>query len=72
MPTTPDYREHVWDHAAGALAIEESGGQVTDLAGRPLDFGTGRRLEQNAGIVASNGRLHDAIISTLAAPRARG
>jgi 3'(2'), 5'-bisphosphate nucleotidase len=65
IPSTPGYREHVWDHAAGALAVEEAGGHVTDIAGRPLDFGAGRRLERNEGIVASNGLLHGAIISAL-------
>jgi 3'(2'), 5'-bisphosphate nucleotidase len=65
IPATRGYREHVWDHAAGALAIEEAGGQVTDLAGRPLDFGAGRRLEHNEGIVASNGLLHPSIVSVL-------
>jgi 3'(2'), 5'-bisphosphate nucleotidase len=71
IPTTPDYREHVWDHAAGALAIEEAGGRVTDLAGRPLDFGAGRRLERNEGIVASNGLLHPAILSARSTERTR-
>jgi 3'(2'), 5'-bisphosphate nucleotidase len=72
IPATPGYREHVWDHAAGALVVEEAGGHVTDLAGQPLDFGAGRRLERNAGVVASNGLLHPAISSLLAAQSARG
>ena len=72
IPASPSYRERVWDHAAGALAIEEAGGRVTDLAGRPLDFGAGRRLERNDGVVASNGLLHPAIIRGLAARSGRG
>ncbi|HON00440.1 MAG TPA: inositol monophosphatase family protein, partial [Acidobacteriota bacterium] len=63
----PDYREKIWDHAAGALVVEEAGGRVTDLAGRSLDFSTGRRLEHNRGLVASNGRLHQAILESLQA-----
>jgi HAL2 family 3'(2'),5'-bisphosphate nucleotidase len=67
IPATPTYRERVWDHAAGALAIEEAGGRVTDLAGRPPNFGTGRLLERNEGLVASNGLLHPSIIDALVA-----
>ena len=63
------YREAIWDQAAGALLIEEAGGRVTDLAGRPFDFSTGRRLERNEGVVASNGRLHEALLSVLALQR---
>lgn len=64
-PKTPDYRERIWDHAAGALIIEEAGGRVTDILGSDLDFGQGRRLEKNRGIVASNGYLHAAILEAL-------
>ena len=60
------YREAIWDQAAGALIIEEAGGRVTDLAGRPLDFSTGRRLTHNEGLVASNGRLDEAVGAALA------
>ncbi len=63
---TPDYRENIWDHAAGALVIEEAGGKVTDVYGRPLDWTRGRRLENNVGVVATNGHIHDAVIAALA------
>jgi 3'(2'), 5'-bisphosphate nucleotidase len=59
------YRERIWDHAAGTLAIEEAGGLVTDLDGRALDFRTGRRLEQNRGIVAGNRHLHPQLLKAL-------
>jgi 3'(2'), 5'-bisphosphate nucleotidase len=62
---SPHYREKIWDHAAGALIIEEAGGRVTDAQGVDLDFGQGRRLEENRGIVASNGRLHPAILRAI-------
>jgi 3'(2'), 5'-bisphosphate nucleotidase len=65
-PKTPDYRENIWDHAAGWIVVEEAGGRVTDVYGRPLDWTHGRRLEQNIGVVATNGRLHDAVISAIA------
>jgi 3'(2'), 5'-bisphosphate nucleotidase len=61
------YVERIWDHAAGALLLEEAGGTVTDTLGRPLDFGRGRGLEGNRGVVATNGRFHDAVLAALAA-----
>jgi 3'(2'), 5'-bisphosphate nucleotidase len=64
-PKTPDYREKVWDHAAGAILVEEAGGKVTDALGRPLDFGVEYRLMKNEGVIATNGALHDKVISAL-------
>ena len=66
-PSRPDYREKVWDQAAGAIVIEEAGGKVTDLDGRPLDFTQGRTLARNRGICASNGVLHEAALQALRA-----
>jgi len=62
----PDYREKVWDVAPGSIVVEEAGGRVTDLDGKSLDFSTGRRLERNRGILASNGALHDVALKALA------
>ena len=49
-----EYELNPWDVAAGRLLIEEAGGTVTDLDGRPwTDWTTmGRRT------LASNGRVH--------------
>lgn len=60
------YREAIWDQAAGTLLIQEAGGRVTDLAGRPFDFSTGRRMTANDGVLASNGRVHEAVLEALA------
>ena len=46
--------------------VEEAGGKVTDLAGRPLDFSAGSTLANNRGVMASNGPLHDAALNALA------
>jgi 3'(2'), 5'-bisphosphate nucleotidase len=62
----PDYREMIWDQAAGSLVVEEAGGRISDLAGRPLDFGRGRTLADNRGVLASNGRLHERALAALA------
>jgi len=68
-PTRPDYREKIWDQAAGSLVVEEAGGRVTDLTGRPLDFTTGRTLTGNVGVVATNGHLHEGVLAALAQVR---
>jgi HAL2 family 3'(2'),5'-bisphosphate nucleotidase len=62
-----DYRENVWDHAAGALIVSEAGGIVTDVEGRPLDFTTGRRLVANRGIVAAAAPIHGAVLEAVRA-----
>ena len=63
----PDYRERIWDQAAGALITEEAGGRITDLDGKPLDFSAGRTLANNRGVCASNGRVHEVVLETLRA-----
>lgn len=60
-----DYREKIWDHAAGYLICTEAGGRATDMEGKPLDFSVGRRLENNRGVVVSNGALHDRLIEAV-------
>lgn len=64
-PKQPEYKEKIWDHAAGSLVVEEAGGRVSDLRGKPLDFTTGRMLTNNQGLLASNGLLHDAALKAL-------
>jgi len=64
-PKSPDYREKIWDHAAGVLVVEEAGGRVTDMVGRPLDFTQGERLVNNQGVVVSNGTIHETALAAL-------
>ncbi len=63
LPRDPSYREKVWDHAAGALVVEEAGGRVSDLDGRPLDFSSGRWLGNGNGIVCTNGTIHEKVLA---------
>ena len=70
--SSPDYRERVWDHAAGALIVSEAGGMVTDLYGESLDFSLGNRLENNRGVLATNGHLHEAMLAALREVGAEG
>lgn len=66
IPRDETYQEKIWDHAAGLILVEEAGGRVTDIHGRPLEFTHGRTLAKNRGVVASNGPIHDAVIEALA------
>ena len=63
----PDYKEKIWDQAAGSLVCEEAGGKITDLDGKPLDFTQGRTLANNRGVLATNGKLHDAALAAIKA-----
>jgi len=67
LPTRADYRECIWDHAAGMIVVEEAGGKVTDIAGKPLDFAVGRKLDNNRGIIASSGAIHEAVLEAVTA-----
>jgi 3'(2'), 5'-bisphosphate nucleotidase len=62
-----DYREKIWDHAAGMLIVEEAGGRVTDLDGNPLDFSQGERLNNNRGVLATNGPIHQPLLDAIRA-----
>ncbi|MCE5208531.1 MAG: 3'(2'),5'-bisphosphate nucleotidase [Chloroflexi bacterium] len=60
-----DYREKIWDQAAGSIIVEEAGGKITDLDGKRLDFTKGRTLADNRGVLASNGHFHDAALQAV-------
>ncbi len=47
-----------WDTAAGALIVQEAGGQVTGMSGRPFHY-------MQKQIVASNGRIHEGMLGIL-------
>ncbi len=64
-PATPNYRECIWDHAAGMIVVEEAGGVVTDVDGRTLDFSQGRRMIANRGILATNGEMHPQVLECI-------
>src|SRR6185436_11364187 len=44
-----------WDVLAGGLIVEEAGGRISDFAGGPIGW-------QGAQVLASNGRLQDAML----------
>ena len=70
LPTRPGYLEKIWDHAGGVLVVQEAGGTVTDINGRPLDFTHGIELMENQGVVVTTGRHHDQVIAAIQQTRA--
>ncbi|MCX8063970.1 MAG: 3'(2'),5'-bisphosphate nucleotidase [Candidatus Hydrogenedentes bacterium] len=54
----PDYREKIWDHAGGAIVLQEAGGRLTDLYGGGFEFKPFQYFHDNVGVFASNGILH--------------
>ncbi|KAM3429452.1 hypothetical protein NHJ13734_008166 [Beauveria thailandica] len=58
-----DPEDYIWDYAGAHLILREAGGVATDLDGKEVDFGTGRRLSGNWGLVAaSHPSLHGRIL----------
>ena len=55
------------DHAPGSLLAEEAGGVISDYRGRPLDFGLGRTLGKNFGVVAARREVHAQVIEAVQA-----
>jgi myo-inositol-1(or 4)-monophosphatase len=54
-----EMRLHPWDVAAGILIVTQAGGRVTD-------FGGGHRFDQSGReIIASNGKIHAAMLEVL-------
>ena len=60
-----DYRENVWDHAAGCLIVTEAGGRVSDVEGKALDMTTGQRMTANRGVVATAAAIHDDVVAAV-------
>ena len=65
MPTGTGYREKIWDHAPGSVLVEEAGGVISDSRGQPLDFGLGRTLGENFGVVAAGKEVHASVLEAV-------
>ena len=64
-PKTPDYKEKIWDHAAGSIIVEEAGGSVSDIFGKELDFSAGKTMQNNTGIFVSIPSVHKRILEII-------
>ncbi|KAF2196912.1 3(2),5-bisphosphate nucleotidase HAL2 [Delitschia confertaspora ATCC 74209] len=65
LPVSQTYEEKIWDHAAGVVIVQEAGGVVTDAAGKKLDFGIGRTLKENKGVIAAPAAVHGRVIEVV-------
>jgi myo-inositol-1(or 4)-monophosphatase len=55
-----EYNLSSWDIAAGSLLVEEAGGRLSDLSGRPYDIAV-------RNVSASNGLIHEELLEELQA-----
>ena len=60
-----DYRENIWDHAAGLIVVEEAGGRVSDVEGQPFDITTGQRMTRNRGAVVTAAGIHEEVVAAV-------
>lgn len=54
-----------WDTCAPEALLDQAGGRMTDVHGRPLRYDS-QTCDRPQGMVASNGHVHDAVIARLA------
>lgn len=53
------------DHAPGSLLVTEAGGAISDSRGELLDFGLGRDLGENFGVIAAGKSVHADILAAV-------
>ena len=64
-----DYREKIWDHAAGICIVQEAGGVISDAKGRRLRVNEGRFLPEDLGggiCAASTAAWHERLVAAIA------
>jgi 3'(2'), 5'-bisphosphate nucleotidase len=57
-----------WDACATEALVNSAGGRCTDADGQPIDYSS-EELINSRGLVATNGRFHDAVIAALTTMR---
>lgn len=65
IPPQKTKTSFVWDHAGGQLLFTEVGGKVTDVYGKDIDFGLGRKLTNNWGMLASREGVHERLLNAV-------
>jgi len=66
----PGEQTKLWDTCGPEEILIAAGGRMSDMDGRPLDYGKAD-LNNRSGVVASNGPLHDHVIRALAVARGK-
>jgi 3'(2'), 5'-bisphosphate nucleotidase len=62
IPKAQGDNTYVWDHAGGMLLFGEVGGKTTDLEGKEIDCGVGRKLDANVGTLAAPVSVHGKVL----------
>ena len=57
-----------WDACATDALVRAAGGMLTEQGGEELDYRNGE-LENRRGMIATNGKLHRAVIEAFAKPK---
>lgn len=65
IPPQKNKTSFVWDHAGGQLIFTEVGGKVTDVYGKDINFGLGRKLTSNWGMLASREGVHERLLTAV-------
>jgi len=61
----PSSRTSSWDTCGPEALLVEAGGRLSDIEGKPLRYDS-EMLHHKRGLIASNGRVHDAVVEKLA------
>jgi 3'(2'), 5'-bisphosphate nucleotidase len=61
----PSPRCSLWDTCGPEALLHEAGGRLSDIRGRPLRYDV-EEIDHKSGLIASNGKVHDAAIARLA------
>lgn len=61
----PEYAGKRWDSCASEAVVVAAGGRFTAADGKLIDYRS-ENLSLSTGVIASNGRVHDAIVERLA------
>lgn len=64
----PGYAGKRWDACAADALVTAAGGKLTDTHGDPIDY-RAPSLSNDRGLIASNGRIHEALVHGLAGLR---
>ena len=65
IPTHAEAVFYIWDNAGAQLIFTELGGKVTDLDGKETDFGAGRELKRNRGMVAAREGVYEEVFTRI-------
>ena len=60
-----DTRKKIAIPDKGDAGLTLSGGTVTDVDGKPLDFSLGRTLANNRGVIATAGVSHEKVVAAV-------